>query len=608
MLRRVVTLGLALTLAVGARAEEARVVKARLKLDQVERKLSAQPPGDVGAANALIAEINKAVDHLKNATQKGDPAFQAQAKRAQAFDAQVRERLGGAGQPVAADQYAKQGAAEVAKVEAGFPAMAAGDVPAANKLVQALNAAKQTLSRSNTRASREWMEAAKKANELDAKIRARAAEKASGGTPSRAAPAKAAPAAAPRLGTDDNYKFRRDFGDRFPGYQRELEQMDPRKLAADHVVRGKKETAAKMRAALRGLSAAAQSHPKLVEAYAQLDAYEKRLDELAAEGKRLQGEAAAAASAATAQAEAELAAIRAKYDPDTFDCDLDPPWSPGRVEQWAKDLRAAEARVEAVRAELEAFGAKYPGFTKDPKYSGLVGRLKRREPAKIRNCIGDLVDWYTIDSTSKRRGKWPSAVENTLRTTAKEYRTEANLANDAWQESTMAKLSEAIEAARALDAFARGYHGKPDPASLKAAGEFAAARKEIEAAMAKVLAETRVPADKGGADLKQIAQAAITRAKWGDAHRRLVVNSGRSHHEEPMSEVRIEGDWKRTWTWTEIWDEFQVCRVEEVEGDLRLVYYTIKKITQGPPWKKLGDWYVRARIVSRRILPENVEK
>ena len=210
------------------------------------------------------------------------------------------------------------------------------------------------------------------------------------------------------------------------------------------------------------------------------------------------------------------------------------------------------------------------------------------------------------DSTSKRRGQWISTVENTQRTTAEKYRTEANLANDSWQESTLEKLSEAIEAARALDAFAKGYHGRGDPTNAKAARDFVAVRKEIEAAMAKVLAETRMPEDKGGSSLKDIANGAISRARWGDDYERIVVNKGKTHHEEPMSESRIDGNVKRTWTWTEIWDEFQICRAEQVDGDMRLVYYTIKKITQGPPWKKLGEWYVRARIVSRRILPENI--
>lgn len=599
-----------------AQAEEPGVIKARLALDKLERKLSVQPPGDVGAANKLIAGINKAKQHLMTAKDRAAAPWQAQAKRAQDFDAKVRARLGGGdGKVVAADPYAKAGAKEVAAVAAALPGLAAGDVAAGNKLIRKLNAAKKTLSRSNARAAKAWQDAARQANELDAAVRARLKERPTGGskTPAGVTPeakatgtAKAPAKAAARLGTDDNYKFRRDFAQRFPGYLRDLESMHPRKLAAAHVVRGKKEIAQKMRDNLRKLSAAAQQHPKLIDAYAKLDAYEQLVDEKAAEGTRLAGEAQAAAGAAQAAAEKELAAIAALHDAKTYECELERPWSPTRVEEWGARLKADQAKLAQAKARLAKFPTAHPGYTKLQGYGKLVGALKRRAAAKIQGCIGALADWEQVGSNSRRQGVWPSAIESTRRTTAKEYRTERNLANDSWQEKTLRNLGEAIQAARAMDAFSRGYHGKPSAEHRAAAEEFVAIRKEIEGAMAKVLAETRMPADKGGSGLKDIATGAITRAKWGGDHKRMVVNVGKSHHEEPKSESRIDGDVKRTWTWTEIWDQFQVCRAEEVDGDLRLVYYTIKKITQGPPWKKLGKWYVGGRVVSRRILPENV--
>ncbi len=57
-----------------------------------------------------------------------------------------------------------------------------------------------------------------------------------------------------------------------------------------------------------------------------------------------------------------------------------------------------------------------------------------------------------------------------------------------------------------------------------------------------------------------------------------------------------------------MWEEFQVCQAEEVDGVLRLVYYSIRFTHKGPSWKTLGRWFVSDRIVSKRILPKNMNK
>jgi hypothetical protein len=81
-------------------------------------------------------------------------------------------------------------------------------------------------------------------------------------------------------------------------------------------------------------------------------------------------------------------------------------------------------------------------------------------------------------------------------------------------------------------------------------------------------------------------------------------------HTEQMSESRVEGEYLRIWTWTEEWEDYQVCAAERVgEGDnFRLVYYSLKYIHRGPSWKTLGAWYLTDRIVSNRILEENIDK
>ena len=87
-----------------------------------------------------------------------------------------------------------------------------------------------------------------------------------------------------------------------------------------------------------------------------------------------------------------------------------------------------------------------------------------------------------------------------------------------------------------------------------------------------------------------------------------MITRGKKRHEQRMREAREDGQYLRIWKWTEVWEDFQVCAAEEVEGELRLVYYTLKYLHVGPPWKTTKKWYVRGRIVSRRILPENVDK
>ena len=72
--------------------------------------------------------------------------------------------------------------------------------------------------------------------------------------------------------------------------------------------------------------------------------------------------------------------------------------------------------------------------------------------------------------------------------------------------------------------------------------------------------------------------------------------------------TRLGIPWIVIRTWTEDFEQFQACQAEEVDGALRLVYYSCKYVHSSAGQNIEGRWFIRDRIVSNRILPENVDK
>ena len=187
---------------------------------------------------------------------------------------------------------------------------------------------------------------------------------------------------------------------------------------------------------------------------------------------------------------------------------------------------------------------------------------------------------------------------------------EQNLASDDWVKKSLQTIDDGIMAANAKQMVLERRRKERDPKLVTLMVQLRQLRTKLADAAKRLLADTRMPAAASAEGaLLGLAKSTVKRAKWDPSTwKRVVINRGKKRHEQRMSEAREDGRYLRIWKWTEVWEDFQVCAAEEVEGELRLVYYTLKYLHVGPPWKTTKTWYVRGRIVGRRILPENVDE
>lgn len=617
-------------LATPALAAEQGVTRARLELDKVERELKNYETIDVARANKLIKKVNKAVDYLKGCKDRSAADWQEQAKRSQALDKAVRAKIKGAapGEGAASEPDATTRAAKtsVDAVEAELAKLAPGDVKNASRLVKQLNAARKTLGKSDA-AHRQhplWNETVKRSNALDKAIRARAKEKPAqpkGTGPAQPTPKGAGDAKAPKLpfgampadqppmGPRDRVAWRRYFGGLKRLYTDRAKQ-DPRRFGrADQrdaelrLIKGLRTNLSKR--------IGAQDHPRVKWAKEVLDATEALVEQKHEVGKKQLAEAKAAAEKEAGDVEQELQEIEAFFDKDRLDCVLKPPFPAPKVEEWLKKLADLEALAPKGLALVEKFKQERPRYAKLPRVRKLEGLFERGISNSVKRGVERTALHYKV-SSSIHQGEMTAQIgfaKNLLKYTSKGIK-ENNLASDKWVKDSLQTIDDGILAANAKQMVLEKRLNKRDPELVTLMVQLRQLRTKLAGAAKRLLADTRMPAADGAdGKLLALAKSTVKRAKWDPSTwKRVVINRGKKRHEQRMREAREDGRYLRIWKWTEVWEDFQVCAAEEVEGELRLVYYTLKYLHVGPPWKTTKTWYVRGRIVSRRILPENVNK
>jgi hypothetical protein len=205
--------------------------------------------------------------------------------------------------------------------------------------------------------------------------------------------------------------------------------------------------------------------------------------------------------------------------------------------------------------------------------------------------------------------------------------TDEKLSRDGWVDDKLTEAELGVQAADALVQFYKEYHGKDNETYRKASADCHALLDRLQTGAAKALANVRMPAVKSSdANLLQAAKGIVKECGAG-AYERMVINYGPAHKVEKKSDAKVDGDYLRIWRWTEEWDEFQVTLAEKLEASpfgaskvegattknevgahYRLVAYTLKRLSLGPSWKRLGVWVCADRIVGKKILEENIQK
>lgn len=605
-------------IAAPAYAVERGVVDAKVKLDRLEPKVKRLEQGDFKTANALIKEVNAAKAALAGCKNHKASQWQIQAKRANALDAEIRTRVEGkaaeageAGEPDAPTLAAKK---LVDEVEASLKSMKPGDVPTANVLIKKLNASRTELSKSRQRNNAVWQKTKERAAALDKAIRARASQAASsGGAEGSGGGAVNAefttiPPDDPPMSVRDRVAWRR-YGGALANMIPSISAEAPRRLGTKPAFEARLRLVKQYREKLGKLQD--PGHPRPRWAAKVLKRYLEIAQAKHEEGKKLLAADQAAAQQEASEVDGELREIETFFDPKTFSCVLEAPYTPQRVEEWVAKLREYQAMQTKGVALVDKFVEERPRYAKHQRVRNLRYVFEKVLPRKIGEGIDETTGWIKTGSGTKA-GHLVHRIDlgKRLLEFTKDGIKERNLADDDWVRKSLTRLDEAIEAARAQKLFDSLWHKKPSPQYDVLAASFAGLRTKLGGAAKRLLQQTRMPkAASTSAALRKIATETLAKKKYGVGdYQRLVINSDKQTKTERKSEAKVEGDYLKIWRWTEKWDEFQCCLAESVEGETRLVYYTLKYLHVGPHWKPTGRWYVHQRIVSRRILPENVDK
>ncbi len=609
-----------------ALADETGVIKARLALDAVERSLPRLADGDVASGNKLLARINDAAEALKGCKDKAAESWQAQLARAKKLDAEIRAKLGAGGggsgsgggetAPSAPSSDTKKAAALLDEVDAAFPSLAAGDVSAGNVLIKKVNDAIGLLSKADAKAREGdfWKRTAARTKPLDGKIRARLAEKPAPGATPKPAP-KETPKPAPSGGAEagpltrgDQYTFDTRFAAKMDKLEKELAATAPEKVALkknnDYFMTG----ARNLLAVLKGLKS--QDHPTVKASYTRLQSFVKNVDAKTTDGIARIEKARATAAAESKLVDEELAKIEAFFERKKDQkFHLEPPFGELRMRKWIEEIKGHWAIQKKGLAQLQRLVKEHPDYAKGNRVGKLRHIFETYLPTRLTRGINRTVGWFEV-SAGKQQSDMLFRIANGKKLIENEFK-ESWLADDKWVEKALVELEQGAEAARAMVIWQKEYYRKDDPEHAKLATALIAATRKLDEAAKRVIADTRMPEQRGDASLAAIAKKLLTdkKVKYGvGPYRRLVVNSKKQRESAEREEAREEGSYLVITKWTETWDHFQVCLAEEVDGTLRLVYYSFKYFVSAPKWKTRGEWFCSDRIVSRRILPENVDK
>jgi hypothetical protein len=620
---------------VSAQSKDPGIAAIAKELDAVETKIAAVKKGDAAGANAIIKEIN-ALGYRLNERDKSDPQWAVQAQRCKYLDSWVRAQALGQPKPSAGalDDYTKKAIAELDSVAPEIEKIDPLDVAAINAIVGRLNGSRDLLSKSTNRQQQAWKDAAARADALDKRVRERHAQaKASGSAASPASGAAASGAAAVKalpddiakgLDRDDKYLFENEFVSVYRDYANQVNKTDPRYWADEFNAGKVTDAVARMRKVLQRVKN--QGNDGVQLAGRMVGDLESAFKAKRAEGQRQAVAQKAAAEAEAADVGGRLAEVRAFFDPATFSCKLDEPFTQEKTRAWVAMLREYQALRKKGVTMLEKIVAEHPNYAQDQRVKDLRFWFGTQMDQYMARDIGMTTEWYK-DGASTTQGRMLFLAENAARYLEKGMITDARLLDEEWVAAAIKETEDGLGAAMSLVVYRKEYLGKDEPRYAKLATDLQGLSKLIQEKAVGALKNSRMPeAMSTDPKLLQVAKTVVARA-GATGYERMVINYDVHSKSREGKDARVEGEYIVTRKWVEEWDEFQVALAEKVDpaalaaiqagekrpasggGDYYIVFYTIKKFTRAPAELSYPtDWFCSDWHVSRRILKESIQK
>ena len=585
------------------------VAQARAALDSIEAEVARLKQGDVAPGNALLNRLVEVRRALYAASGLADEAWGEALKRLERLDRRIREVCTGKPSPAPEpDETTRQALAIIEEVEAGLRQLNPGEGSRANGLVARAGEAKRLLGASKTLTCDAWIDACVQATGLEPRIRARYAEKPAASAPQGPPTPGERPPAAPRpLSASDGWALRQGFYPVWDDATAALPRTETADLGLSRFAERFRDDVRRMLDAIKAVGE--QAHPDVQWCRQRLAAFNELLERRIGEGIDLQQARQRDRMAAVEDVNRRLAELQAFFDPKTFSCGLEAPYTVERVAAWAADVRKWQQVARAGQAEVREIETRYPALAKDPAVLDVARRFERWLPGQVGQAITNVTGWAPDGARRTPAGKLPELVARAEATTKVNLGDDL-LADDAWVAQCLTELREGAEAALALQRFGKDVFGKDEPALAQTAARLKAFAQGVEARGQKVLAGTRMPrAATSDAALERLVRDCLANPDYGvGKFERLVISSAPRRETAVRRDSWVDGNYLYVRTWTEEWDEMQVALAEHVGEHLRVVYYTLKFVHRSAGMKPEGRWYLHQRLESARILPENVGK
>lgn len=478
---------------------------------------------------------------------------------------------------LAQDPLTKQALQRIEEVEKKEPALAPGDVKAANLLLNSLDQAGKRLNAVGDKTEAKWTEAQQRFADVRKKIETKAK-------------AKAAPVAT----TVDAEK---------------LAQLD-KEIAAAHAnfkLLSTKHLADPFRSQstqkeIDGFTARVAEFPAADEAVAAVALHLREFrDAFAAAMARLQKDVGEGAAVAR-----RLGELDAKYEARHLPAPIEPPFTEAQVVAWATGIR--RWRDVEIPADAKFLGEAAGNAAVDQQH---VDRLRNwldegfcRRLTEVAQSVQARIDGDAVES--QRFAEFVLATDPA----DKDQVTNRVLGKGRFDEN-MARLragERAVAIARTLDR-AMGRDEVPERTAQAATVEKAI--DHFQGLAVLCLDAVRMPpAASADAGLLQIAAATLKDPAYGAGTAvRTVINAPRVRHERREGWIEVSAtDTAKVTVYTYAWDQFQVTTAEKVGEETWMFANTLKRFDSGDPTTPIGRWILADRIQLTRILPDHVDK
>ncbi len=599
--------------AMAASPADADIAAALADLDRYEQQAEGLSPSRKAAIRRLQRLLGPVRDRLQRSPNKNHPSYREAAGRLEALNRRLETMLAGGSTPAPAASQAQTVTpvaplaevdpalapllAELEALEREAAALAPGDVPTANALIERLNALVAAFMRVSDRSGPGWNEAAARINALGPAIVATAKQPA--GTPPASRTAGDGGArtaagdgsqAAGELASYEVVRLKRARRE-IVSLSRDLARLPSAELQRPEALRKWQARFARLRQNLAPFEAR-RGDPRVAEAFAELERAERAF---AALRQQAQGQLGELGDVVARVAEIEARYVGSGKLPEP----LRPPIDERLVESWARAILEFRRRLPEDIAYLQKARAT---STMVPRKD--LDRLLRWVGDSVPRRLQKVVD-DTFAAIDARMRAYHDRAEAMARIDpADEHMIRVNYLDPDVYSEVMGEIAEGKRLAELAAGIRQALGMDPSPYREDFARLIAAERKIAETSRA-ALESSRMPPERASDPrLREIAEEVLRRPEYGVGEwLRLVVNADLQSYQETRGEV--EGN--RITVYEVDWDEFQVTTAE-TEGDRVFLWYnTLKFFRKAHRTTPKNRWILAERFRGPEILRANVE-